>query len=399
MPRSRSSPLRRHEIRSFRESRGTDHRRRHTPRHRPVAATHRSSRPSIGRGVLVRRGHRRTGGGTCPVHRRVPGGDLAALVRAQRQPRPARRRRVRAGRVAPPLRHRPAHSRQETERRSGRHRGLRAAVVGLEARHRPQAFERLPSRRKPSPGCRTDGDAERPGPERPCDAEPDEAHADPPGHLGARAGPCGPSRAHVQTATPPRYVWRSTSNSSAPWLERRTPSGTAPDRLGRWLARTKALRKRQRAYGSGAALRYWIADRAMQLRETPCRLTPGRGGVCPFSSEALPDPPVRPEVHTCPVHDGTLRAVGVGGPGTGWHGKPFRYRLAQISYGRGNGIACVRGSTDISPAKRRLSPRRAEAVLATGVGKGCSETPFAMGLASPHNPKRCSPVADRRRDH
>ena len=36
-------------------------------------------------------------------------------------------------------------------------------------------------------------------------------------------------------------------------------SGDTPDRVGRWLARTRALRKRQRAYGSESALRHWIA--------------------------------------------------------------------------------------------------------------------------------------------
>ena len=46
-------------------------------------------------------------------------------------------------------------------------------------------------------------------------------------------------------------------------------SGDAPDRVGRWLARTRALGKRQRAYGSESALRQWIADRALQPRETP----------------------------------------------------------------------------------------------------------------------------------
>ena len=47
------------------------------------------------------------------------------------------------------------------------------------------------------------------------------------------------------------------------------PADNTPDRVRRWLARTKVLRKRQRAFGSEAALRRWIADRAMLLRETP----------------------------------------------------------------------------------------------------------------------------------
>ena len=45
-------------------------------------------------------------------------------------------------------------------------------------------------------------------------------------------------------------------------------SGDTPDRVGRWLARTKALRKRQRTYGSESALRNWIADPAMKIRSS-----------------------------------------------------------------------------------------------------------------------------------
>ena len=47
------------------------------------------------------------------------------------------------------------------------------------------------------------------------------------------------------------------------------PATDPPDRVRRWLARTKVLRKRQRAFGSESTLRQWITDRAMQLRETP----------------------------------------------------------------------------------------------------------------------------------
>ena len=42
-----------------------------------------------------------------------------------------------------------------------------------------------------------------------------------------------------------------------------------PDGVSRWLARTMALRKRQRAFGTEAVLRRWLADRSMQFRETP----------------------------------------------------------------------------------------------------------------------------------
>ncbi|MDE0193218.1 MAG: hypothetical protein OXQ90_17840 [Gammaproteobacteria bacterium] len=42
-----------------------------------------------------------------------------------------------------------------------------------------------------------------------------------------------------------------------------------PDGVSRWLARTTVLRRRQRAFGDGPALRRWLADRTMQFRETP----------------------------------------------------------------------------------------------------------------------------------
>ena len=47
------------------------------------------------------------------------------------------------------------------------------------------------------------------------------------------------------------------------------PPAETPDRVRRWLERTNVLRKRQRAHGSESALRRWIADRTLQLRETP----------------------------------------------------------------------------------------------------------------------------------
>lgn len=39
------------------------------------------------------------------------------------------------------------------------------------------------------------------------------------------------------------------------------------DRVAEWLARTKVLKRRQRAYGNEAALRQWTADRGLRLRE------------------------------------------------------------------------------------------------------------------------------------
>ena len=46
-------------------------------------------------------------------------------------------------------------------------------------------------------------------------------------------------------------------------------SADRPDGVSRWLARTTVLRRRQRAFGDGPALRRWLADRTMQFRETP----------------------------------------------------------------------------------------------------------------------------------
>ena len=46
-------------------------------------------------------------------------------------------------------------------------------------------------------------------------------------------------------------------------------SADRQDGVGRWLARTTVLRKRQRGFGDRPALRRWLADRTMQFRETP----------------------------------------------------------------------------------------------------------------------------------
>ncbi len=48
-----------------------------------------------------------------------------------------------------------------------------------------------------------------------------------------------------------------------------TPPTEPTDPVARWIARTSALRKRQRAYGPIESLRQWTAQRGFQLRETP----------------------------------------------------------------------------------------------------------------------------------
>ena len=105
-------------------------------------------------------------------------------------------------------------------------------------------------------------DVEGPDPERPCDAETDETSPEQETDPGDRRGRPRLPRPHVALA---QYI-----ELLRAMVEMETArSGDAPDGVRRWLARTRALRKRQRAYGSESALRHWIADRAMQLREPP----------------------------------------------------------------------------------------------------------------------------------
>ena len=130
-----------------------------------------------------------------------------------------------------------------------------------------------PVPREAASGNQPDADAEEPDPERPCDAEAGEADARPaetsPEHEtdpGTRRGrPPGRPRLPRPHVTLAQYVELVRAMAGAETAR----SGNAPDRVGRWLARTRALGKRQRAYGSESALRNWIADRALQLRETP----------------------------------------------------------------------------------------------------------------------------------
>ena len=116
-----------------------------------------------------------------------------------------------------------------------------------------------------TPERRTDGDVQGPDPESPGDG----AHAEPAG-TSPESEP-GPSRPGRPPRRPrPHVTLGQYIELVGAMVEMETArSGDAPDRVGRWLARTRALGKRQRAYGSESALRNWIADRALQLRETP----------------------------------------------------------------------------------------------------------------------------------
>ena len=118
----------------------------------------------------------------------------------------------------------------------------------------------------PSEGDREEAEQEGPchaGTETP-DAESPVASSGPePGPEEAdTARPCRRPRPHLTLA---EYVDLVRAMAEA-------DTGRSADRpggLSRWLARTTVLRKRQRAFGDGPALRRWLADRAMQFRETP----------------------------------------------------------------------------------------------------------------------------------
>ncbi len=114
------------------------------------------------------------------------------------------------------------------------------------------------------------GDVEEPDPAHASDAETDDGDPDPAGTSPERAPGSADRRGRAHKLPRPhvtlaQYIELVRAMAGA----ENARSGNAPDRVGLWLARTKALHKRQRAYGSESALRHWIADRAMQLRETP----------------------------------------------------------------------------------------------------------------------------------
>ena len=98
-----------------------------------------------------------------------------------------------------------------------------------------------------------------PGPRRAPEAESPEAPS------GPEAEPGRPRRRPPPHFTLAEYVdlVRAMAEAEA------GRSADRPDGVSRWLARTTVLRKRQRAFGDGPALRRWLADRTMQFRETP----------------------------------------------------------------------------------------------------------------------------------
>ena len=93
----------------------------------------------------------------------------------------------------------------------------------------------------------------------------------------------------------PTSRWRSTSNSSAPWPEWKTRLPTTPGQAQAVAgadesATQAATRVRQRVRAAALDRRPSHAASG----KPPTRLAPGRGRVAPSSTEAFPDPPVRP---------------------------------------------------------------------------------------------------------
>ena len=80
-----------------------------------------------------------------------------------------------------------------------------------------------------------------------------------------------------ETSTPPHARRPLPAITLADYLELvramaeavQSPMIRRPNRIEHWIARTTALKKRQRAYGTAESLRQWTADRGMQLRESP----------------------------------------------------------------------------------------------------------------------------------
>ena len=132
-----------------------------------------------------------------------------------------------------------------------------------------------PVPREAASGNQADADVEEPDPEPPRDAGTGEADARPAGTSPEHETDPGTGTRRGRTPERPRLPRPHVTLGQyvelvGAMVEMETArSGDAPDRVGRWLARTRALGRRQRAYGSESALRNWTADRAMQLRETP----------------------------------------------------------------------------------------------------------------------------------
>ena len=119
-------------------------------------------------------------------------------------------------------------------------------------------------------GSPSEGEAEEATPEDSCDVgteapeaeSPEESSPEPDPGEAAPARPRRRPRPHLTLA---EYIDLVRGMAEA---DAGRPADR-PDGVSRWLARTTVLRRRQRAFGDGPALRRWLADRTMQFRETP----------------------------------------------------------------------------------------------------------------------------------
>ena len=139
-----------------------------------------------------------------------------------------------------------------------------------------------------TPPLRVDGetvtfDLDDVAPGRPSEGGREEAAQEDPRHAGTEApeaespeAPSGPGPAPEEAdpgrprrRPPPHFTLTQYIDLVRAMAE--AEAGRPADRadgVSRWLARTTVLRKRQRAFGDGPALRRWLADRTMQFRET-----------------------------------------------------------------------------------------------------------------------------------
>ena len=163
---------------------------------------------------------------------------------------------------------------------------LRPVLSGLDDRS-PAADPR--PRAVVSVEARVDGetvtfDLDDVAPGRPSEGGREEAAQEDPRHAGTEApeaespeAPSGPGPAPEEAdpgrprrRPPPHFTLAEYVDLVRAMAEADAGrSADRPDGLSRWLARTTVLRKRQRAFGDGPALRRWLADRTMQFRETP----------------------------------------------------------------------------------------------------------------------------------
>ena len=176
-----------------------------------------------------------------------------------------------------------------------------------------------PVPRQAASGRGPDGDVG--GPERPCGAETGGAGAETAGTSPENgAGPGNRRRRRPRLPRPHVTLAQYIELVRALAGTEHAPSGDAPDGVRRWLARTKALRKRQRAYGSeGRAAALDRRPGHAAPGDPPARLTPG-GRRGPLTlARTFPDRrPTRTHAHTSWTgHPGPAAAgarMGMAGP-------------------------------------------------------------------------------------